>query len=657
MSAAGLGLIGDVGATNARFALVRPDGITTAARTYVLNDYASLTDLIDAYLAQESARPEQAVLAVASPITGDHVAFTNHPWTFSIEAVRKSFGLKRLRVINDLAANALAIPHLADDDRLQIGPGCPVAGAPVGVIGPGTGLGVSALMPVPGGWAPIEGEGGHVTMAPFDAQEGAVLEVMRRRYDHVSAERVLSGSGLVNLYGVICELAAAPAAPLTAPQITDPRTWEEDPRARDATAMFCAMLGTVAGNLALTLGTRGGVYIAGGIVPKLGAAFTELGFRRRFEAKGRLQSVSRRDPYLCDRAPAVRSGGSRGTAGALGHGRSKILNDVHLIGDQTLGILSPAQLRSGHEQCRRACSHSISKSVFDRMTGRKAGDHGAQETVSRAHDTDGNDWSGLSAQDLIFRHQQRPLLSERERNHRGRPAFYEAAAGRDLLVLALQPGCSQLSEFPQARFHNVYASVQRGLQRRSRAVENKPGAGLPRRLSYAGVEVRRNAGRKAPTGNHETRRPRLRHMRRKHIEVGAPFLIAEPGPRHNETVGLPRHRLENSEIFPRLFRDGDGKTGDRFLLQETAEQLAQRPAHGVDRAYVGAESLRHPGHIDAAASRIAPRGAAPHLVERDQLLDGSRSIDRRIDGQGDDVYHLVPASTKTAFELRRHHPR
>ena len=102
MSTAGLGLIGDVGATNARFALVRPDGIMTAARMYVLNDYASLTDLIDAYLAQESARPEQAVLAVASPITGDHVAFTNHPWTFSIEAVRKSFGLKRLRVITTL---------------------------------------------------------------------------------------------------------------------------------------------------------------------------------------------------------------------------------------------------------------------------------------------------------------------------------------------------------------------------------------------------------------------------------------------------------------------------------------------------------------------------------------------------------------------------
>ena len=153
MSAPDLGLIGDVGATNARFALVQPDGITTAARVYALNDYTSLTEAISAYLAEESpaARPEQAVLAVASPVTGDQVTLTNHPWTFSIEAVRKHFGLRRFRVINDFAANAVAIPHLADSDRLQIGPGSPVANAPIGLIGPGTGLGVSALMPMPGG--------------------------------------------------------------------------------------------------------------------------------------------------------------------------------------------------------------------------------------------------------------------------------------------------------------------------------------------------------------------------------------------------------------------------------------------------------------------------------------------------------------------------
>ncbi|MDR3421237.1 MAG: glucokinase [Xanthobacteraceae bacterium] len=289
-----LGFIGDVGATNARFALVQPNGTNTTARVYALNDYPSLTEAITTYLAEESpsARPRQAVLAVASPITGDQVTLTNHPWAFSIEAVRKHFGFRRFRVINDFAANAAAIPHLADSDRLQIGRGSPVAVAPIGLIGPGTGLGVSALVAMPGGWTPIEGEGGHVTMAPADSKESAVLELMRRRYDHISAERVLSGPGLVNLYNVLCELAAAPAAPFTPPQIADRRIWSEDSRARDATEMFCAMLGTVAGNLALTLGARGGIYIAGGIVPKLGTVFAESGFRTRFEAKGRFR------PYL-----------------------------------------------------------------------------------------------------------------------------------------------------------------------------------------------------------------------------------------------------------------------------------------------------------------------------------------------------------------------
>jgi glucokinase len=291
MSVAELGLIGDIGATNARFALVGPKGAAMATRVYSLDDYPSLSEAISAYLEEESPlrKPDQAVLAVASPITGDQVTFTNHPWTFSIEAVRKRFGLRRLRVINDFAANAVAIPYLAETDRLQIGPGAPVASAPIAIIGPGTGLGVSTLLPVAAGWTPIEGEGGHVTIAPADAQESAVLELLRKRYDHVSAERVLSGAGLVNLYNALCEIAAVPAASFTPPQITNPRTWDEDSRTRDATAMFCAMLGTVAGNLALTVGARGGVYIAGGIIPKLSSFFAQSNFRKRFEAKGRLR--------------------------------------------------------------------------------------------------------------------------------------------------------------------------------------------------------------------------------------------------------------------------------------------------------------------------------------------------------------------------------
>jgi len=249
MSVPEVGLIGDIGATNARFALVQPDGSTIPPRVYALNDYPSLSDVIDAYLAEESPeRLGQAVLAVAAPVTGDQITLTNHTWTFSIEALRRHVGLKRLRVINDFAANALAIPHLGESDRIQIGVGSPVSDAPIALIGPGTGLGVSSLVPTQSSAVPIPGEGGHVTMAP-----------------------------------------AVPAGPFTPAQITNPRIWDEDPRTREATAMFCAMLGTVASNLALTLGARGGIYVAGGIVSRLGPYFAQSEFRARFEAKGRFR--------------------------------------------------------------------------------------------------------------------------------------------------------------------------------------------------------------------------------------------------------------------------------------------------------------------------------------------------------------------------------
>jgi glucokinase len=286
----GIGLIGDIGATNARFALVQPGGHTSAPRVYSLNDFPSMPDAIDAYLREEKAseRPVQAVLAVASPITENQVTLTNHPWTFSVEALRQQLGLRRLQVVNDFAANAVAVPHLAADDVLQVGGGMPVKNAPVGVIGPGTGLGVSAFVPSAGGGAMIAGEGGHVTMAPATPQESALLDLMRSRFDHVSAERILSGPGLVNLYNALCELAGTPAASYSAEQITNPGVWTHDPRTHETTAMFCAMLGTVAGNLALTLGARGGIYISGGIVPRMSAFLAQSEFRARFEAKGRL---------------------------------------------------------------------------------------------------------------------------------------------------------------------------------------------------------------------------------------------------------------------------------------------------------------------------------------------------------------------------------
>jgi glucokinase len=307
------GLVGDIGATNARFALVSPGGDLSEIRVLLCDDYATIADAIAAYLAEASgAKPVEAVLAVAATPTGDAVSMTNHPWTFSITALRQAVGLERLKVVNDFHANAAVVPHLSPEERNKIGRGEPIADAPIGVIGPGTGLGVSMLVPTPDGPKPVPGEGGHVTMAPADARESAVLEIMRTRYDHVSAERVLSGPGLVNLYNTLCELSHVKAAPLTAAQITDPGIGASDACAQEATTMFCAMLGTIAGNLALTLGAQGGIYIAGGIVPKLGGAFAQSPFRERFEAKGRFRDYLAAIPtYVIVRPFAALLGASK----------------------------------------------------------------------------------------------------------------------------------------------------------------------------------------------------------------------------------------------------------------------------------------------------------------------------------------------------------
>ncbi len=286
----GAGLVADIGGTHIRFALVEPDGALAHPWRRRVQEYASLAEAIEAYLSHAGAPPpRRAALAVAAPVVGDVVTMTNHPWSFSIETLSERFGFERLRVVNDFVANALAIPRLAEEDREQIGSGSPVPDCDIGVIGPGSGLGVSALIHSPAGPTPIEGEGGHVTMCPADEREGVVLDILRRRYGHVSAERVLSGPGLVNLYRALCEASNAPAREYSPEEVADSSIRETDACASEALAMFCAMLGTVAGNLALTLGARGGVYIAGGIVPKLGAYFPRSGFRTRFESKGRFE--------------------------------------------------------------------------------------------------------------------------------------------------------------------------------------------------------------------------------------------------------------------------------------------------------------------------------------------------------------------------------
>jgi len=285
-------LVGDIGATHARFGLVSPDGMVLHSRTLADEDYPEIDDAIAAFLAERGVlpMPRQGAIAIASPITGDRVAMTNHPWSFSILALKARFGFDRLEVINDFTALALALPRLTPQDRLMVGGGAAVIGAPIGVLGPGSGLGVSGLVASGSGWIALTGEGGHATMAPSTDRESAVLDRMRRHFDHVSAERALSGPGLVNLYNTLAELDGVPAQGFTAAQITDLAIRAADPLCVETTRMFCAMLGTMAGNLALILGARGGVYIGGGIVPRLGQTFVQSPFREGFEAKGRFQA-------------------------------------------------------------------------------------------------------------------------------------------------------------------------------------------------------------------------------------------------------------------------------------------------------------------------------------------------------------------------------
>jgi glucokinase len=287
-------LVGDIGGTNARFGLVAPDGELLHSSVLADNDYPGIGEAIAAYLKMRGGlpRPRRAAIAIASPVAGDEVRMTNHPWTFSISGLGKRLGFQRLKVINDFTAQALALPHLKDGDRTVVGTGKAEPGYPIGVLGPGSGLGVSGMIPAGKRWIPLTGEGGHSTMPPITDRESAVLGAMRHHLDHVSAERVLSGPGLVNLYNSLAAVDGVPARQYTAAQITDVDTGKSDALCREATEMFCAMLGTVAGNLALTLGARGGVYIAGGIVPRLGERFVQSQFRERFETKGRFQ------PYL-----------------------------------------------------------------------------------------------------------------------------------------------------------------------------------------------------------------------------------------------------------------------------------------------------------------------------------------------------------------------
>ena len=288
-------LLGDVGGTNARFGW-QANAHSGIEHVLVLPCAAheTLEAAIRTYLELKSLpMPRAGALGIANPITGDVIRMTNHHWSFSISEMQRSLGLQQLNVINDFTALALALPSIAKDNLVQVGGTVAEAYAPKALIGAGTGLGVSGLMPTDANdhWVAIAGEGGHVTLAAQTESEYRVIELIRQRYGHVSAERVLSGQGLVDLYLALRQMQKQqPVDVAGAAEITAWALQDKDPLALQSIDMFAGFLGSVTGDLALTLGARGGVYLGGGIVPRWLGWFETSQFRERFEAKGRFNA-------------------------------------------------------------------------------------------------------------------------------------------------------------------------------------------------------------------------------------------------------------------------------------------------------------------------------------------------------------------------------
>jgi glucokinase len=293
------GLVGDVGGTNARFALVDAEGRVRNLHIYEAPKYASLDVIVSDFLERTLGRGKRlprAVIAVAGPVTDGEITFTNLDWQVSEGELLAQFEFEAVRLMNDFAAQALACPLLTGDSLRPIGPG--LRGPddePMVILGAGTGFGVAGLARAERGDIAIATEGGHAAFAPSDETEIEVLRVLQARHGRVSIERLLSGRGLHELYCALAELRQAE------PRIPDEKALidaagKDDWLAVETLDRFCAILGGVAGDLALTFGARGGVFISGGIAPRMADRLVAGRFRERFEDKGRLSAYVRDIP-------------------------------------------------------------------------------------------------------------------------------------------------------------------------------------------------------------------------------------------------------------------------------------------------------------------------------------------------------------------------
>jgi glucokinase len=296
-------LVADIGGTHARFAWAETlDQPPSFALSLKVAEFDSPLSAVQYYLAHlrhvlgaSAKAPRQACFAVAATVLGDTVTFTNSPWSFSCSAMQSSLNLDRFLACNDFEALAYALPHLADRQVRTWDQALLRTVGNLAVLGPGTGLGVAGLVKTQSGWLAVSGEGGHASLAPADDFESEILAHVRKTHGHVSAERLLSGIGLPLLHQTVQQIKGLPDT-LMSTELLVSRGLGTDASARETLSIFCAWLGVVAGGLALTFGARGGVYVGGGIVPRLGDFFFASAFRERFIAKGRFSSYLAKIP-------------------------------------------------------------------------------------------------------------------------------------------------------------------------------------------------------------------------------------------------------------------------------------------------------------------------------------------------------------------------
>ncbi|MGH8029686.1 MAG: glucokinase, partial [Arenimonas sp.] len=340
-------LLADIGGTYARFALEVAPGELVHKANMPCADYPDFHAAVTAYLASAPLKSiRHGAIAIANPVTGDRVRMTNYHWEFSIEQMRERLQFENLVVVNDFTALAMALPGLLPHQRRQVGGGEPVPDSVIGVIGSGSGLGVSGLIPADRGWIALGSEGGHASFSPRDEREVAILRYAWRRHPHVSFERLLSGPGLELIHQALGERAGQGAEALPAPKITRRALDGSDLLCVETLDAFCAILATAAANLAVTQGALGGIYIGGGIVPRLGAYFDRSPFRPRFEDKGRFSEYMQRIPtFVVTAEDATLMGASvilRAQLGGLERtDEASILSQIRRLRD----ALSPAEQR------------------------------------------------------------------------------------------------------------------------------------------------------------------------------------------------------------------------------------------------------------------------------------------------------------------------